>query len=98
FLGKGVAGGITKCIEGAPTKTIVTDQTYFEFQVEKQVAAAPNSSQPRYPEMLRSAGIAGQVLAEFVVGTDGRVEINTFRVIESDHEQFTQAVDRKSVV
>jgi protein TonB len=92
FSGKGVAGGIAKGIEGAPPPPVVTDQPYFEFQVEKQVAAAPNSAQPRYPEMLRSAGIAGTVLAEFVVDTTGRVESGSFRVIESDHEQFTQAV------
>lgn len=92
FTGKGVAGGIAKGIEGAPPPPVVSDQPYFEFQVEKQVAAQPNSPQPRYPEMLRSAGIAGQVLAEFVVDTTGRVESGTFRVIESDNEQFTQAV------
>src|SRR5690606_11568686 len=51
FSGKGVAGGIAKGIEVAPAP-VVSDQPYFEFQVEKQVAPRPNSAQPRYPEML----------------------------------------------
>src|SRR5688572_9493057 len=46
FSGKGVAGGIAKGVVGG---TPVTDQTYFEFQVEKQVAPAPGNSPPRYP-------------------------------------------------
>ena len=64
----------------------------MEFQVEKPVVTAPNSQQPRYPEMLRSAGIGGQVLAEFVVGADGLVETGSFRVVQSDNEGFSEAV------
>jgi protein TonB len=32
------------------------------------------------------------VLAQFVVDTTGRAETNTFKVLKSDHDQFTQAV------
>lgn len=95
FSGKGVAGGIASGVEGAPPPIApVTDQPYFEFQVEKQVQMRENSPMPTYPEMLRSAGIQGRVLAQFVVDTTGRVEVETFQVIESDNEQFTQAVRR----
>ena len=38
FSGKGVAGGIAKGVVGGTGP--VTDQTYFEFQVEKQVDVA----------------------------------------------------------
>lgn len=65
---------------------------YFEFQVDKQVVHAADTQHPRYPADLREAGISGQVLAEFVVGTDGRVDTRTFRVMESDNEGFTEAV------
>lgn len=91
FSGKGVAGGIAAGIEGAPAP-VISDQPYFEFQVEKSAEMMPNSATPRYPQMLVSAGIVGRVVAQFVVDTTGRVEVGTFEVIESDHEQFTQAV------
>lgn len=93
FSGKGVAGGIAAGIEGAPAP-VVTDQPYFEFQVEKSAERMPNSPAPEYPQMLRSAGIAGRVVAQFVVDTNGRVEMGTVDIIESDHEQFTQSLRR----
>ena len=71
FSGKGVAGGVAKGVVGG-TAPVNTDQPYFEFQVEKQVAADPGHRQPRYPDMLRSANVEGEVLAQFVVDTTGR--------------------------
>ena len=47
---------------------------------------------PRYPEMLRAAGIAGTVRVQFVVDTLGRVEPASIRVLDSSHAQFTDAV------
>lgn len=91
FSGKGVAGGIAKGVVGG-TPQPVSDQPYFEFQVEKQVAAMPNQPPPRYPDMLRSANVEGEVLAQFVVDTSGRAEMNTFKVLKSSHDLFTNAV------
>jgi protein TonB len=91
FSGKGVQGGIAKGVVGG-TAPVNTDQPYFEFQVEKQVQTASNSVQPRYPDMLKSANVEGEVLAQFVVDTTGRAEMNTFKVLKSSHELFTQAV------
>jgi periplasmic protein TonB len=88
FSGKGVAGGIAKGVVGAPA----TDQTYFEFQVEKQVAPAPGNPGPRYPDMLRSANVEGEVLVQFVVDTTGKVEMGTFKVLKSSHDLFTNSV------
>jgi len=50
--------------------------------------------QPLYPEQLLVTGVPGQVLAEFVVDTLGRVELDTFGVISSTNPKFTQAVQR----
>jgi TonB family protein len=50
--------------------------------------------QPQYPEALLFTGVPGQVLAEFVVDTLGRVELDTFGVISSTNPKFTQAVQR----
>jgi len=89
FTGKGVAGGIAKGVVGAA----VPDQTYFEFQVEKQVAPVAGSTGPRYPDMLRSANVEGEVLAQFVVDTTGRVEGSPPpKILKSSHDLFTNAV------
>jgi protein TonB len=89
FTGKGVAGGTSKGVAGG---TPTTDQAYFEFQVEKPVVAAPNSCQPKYPEMLRTAGVGGEVQAQFVVDTTGRVETNSFKVLKSDNDLLSSSV------
>ena len=91
FSGKGVAGGTNKGVVGG-VAPVNTDQPYFEFQVEKQVATAPGSPGPKFPEMLRSANIEGEVLAQFVVDTTGRYEAGTFKAIKSSHDLFTAAV------
>ncbi len=91
FSGRGVAGGVASGVVGG-TGPVNPDQTYFDFQVEKPVAPMPGSSGPRYPDILRSGGVEGTVLAQFVVDTTGRVEISTFQVLRSDHAMFEQAV------
>jgi protein TonB len=90
FSGKGVAGGIAKGVVGGTAP--VADQTYFEFQVEKQVAQ--QNVTLRYPDMLRSANVEGEVLAQFVVDTTGRVEANSIKILKSSHDLFTNAVQQ----
>ena len=92
FSGKGVAGGVAKGKEGGTG--VVTDQPYFDFQVEKQAGPVPGSPTPEYPEMLRSANIEGEVLAQFVVDTSGKVDMPTFKVLKSTNDAFTDAVKR----
>ena len=90
FSGKGVAGGTGKGVGSGPP--IDANQAFFEFQVEKPVVPAPGSPSPRYPEILRSAGVEGEVLAQFVVDTSGRVEMSSFKVLKSTHDMFIAAV------
>jgi protein TonB len=92
FSGKGVAGGIAKGVVGGTPQKIDDNQTYFEFQVEKQVSPYPGNPAPRYPDMLRSANVEGEVLAQFVVDTTGRAEMGSFKVLKSTHDLFTNAV------
>ena len=90
FTGKGAQGGFAK---GTEKKVEVKeDQTYFEFQVEKPVMTAPGSGQPRYPDILRQAGVEGDVLATFVVDTTGRADPASFKVLRTSHELFSNAV------
>ena len=93
FSGKGVAGGTAEGVGTAPAPIVDANQTFFEFQVEKPVVQLSGGS-PAYPSMLQSQGVKGQVIAQFVVDTTGRVETNTFKVIESSHDLFTAAVKR----
>jgi protein TonB len=91
FSGKGVAGGVAKGVVGG-TAPVNTDQPYFEFQVEKQVARVPGYGDPVFPENLRAANVEGEVLAQFVVDENGKYEQGTFKVLKSTNEQFTNAV------
>src|SRR5438045_6395860 len=72
FSGKGVAGGTSKGVVGGTAPA--HDQPYFEVQVEEQVQQIPGSGNLRYPDMLRSANVEGEVLAQFVVDTSGKYD------------------------
>lgn len=67
------------------------DQPYFEFQVEIPVRAE-GATAPRYPDILRKAGVEGEVLVQFVVDTMGKVEPATFKTLKASHELFANAV------
>ena len=61
-------------------------------QVEKQVALVPGAPPPRYPELLRSSGVEGQVIVLFVVDEHGRSEEESIRFVRSDNRLFEDAV------
>jgi periplasmic protein TonB len=82
-VGTGIPGG---------NQSATNADYYFEGQVEKPVMTLPGTAGPVFPEMLRTAGVMGQVLAEFVVDSTGRAEMSTFKVLKSDHDLFTNAV------
>jgi protein TonB len=91
FSGKGVKGGTGSGVVGGTGP--VSNQTYFEFQVEKPAEMAPGSPTPRYPSVLESSGIAGEVQAQFVVHADGKANVdNDFKILKSTNELFSQAV------
>ena len=75
--------------EGA---TAPTGGTFRADQVEKQVSVVPGSPPPRYPEILRSVGVEGQVTALFVVDETGRAEEDSVRFMRSDNPLFENAV------
>jgi periplasmic protein TonB len=93
FSGKGVKGGTGNGVVGGIANT---NQTYFEFQVEKPAEMLQDSPKPKYPSVLESSGIAGEVQAQFVVRSDGKADMDQFKVLKSTNELFTQAV--KSVL
>ncbi|MDB4916280.1 MAG: TonB family protein [Gemmatimonadetes bacterium] len=68
------------------------DPSYVDFKVARQAMQIPGTGNLRYPDMLRSANIEGEVLAQFVVNDDGTYMDGSFKVIRSSHELFTEAV------
>jgi periplasmic protein TonB len=90
FSGKGVKGGTGSGVVGGTGP--VTNQTYFEFQVEKPAEMLSDSPKPKYPSVLESSGIAGEVQAQFVVASSGKADMDSFKVLKSTNELFTQAV------
>lgn len=77
---------------GTASTHALTQDAYFEFQVDKTALAVAGNTPPPYPPMLRSARVEGKVLAQFVVDTTGVVDLSTFKVLESSHELFSEAV------
>ena len=100
FSGKGVAGGTSKGVEGgtgdADSKGTgvapLSNQPYFEFQVEEAASASGGNPAPSYPESERSSGATGRVVVQFVVGANGRVEPGSIKVLESSSPAFAAAV------
>jgi len=89
FSGKGVKGGTGTGVVGGVANT---NQTYFEFQVEKPAEMLQDSPKPKYPSVLESSGIAGEVQAQFVVSSSGKADMDSCKVLKSTNELFTQAV------
>lgn len=68
---------------------------YTADQVDQP--ATPDSAEPVmpfYPDSLLRSGVQGRVLAEFVVDSTGRAEMETFGVVISTDRLFTDAVRR----
>jgi protein TonB len=71
-----------------------TPGAFNAFEVDIEVVAIAGTIRPRYPDMLRTTGVEGQVIAQFVVNEQGRADRNTFRVLSSTHPLFSDAVSR----
>ncbi len=67
---------------------------FNSFEVDVEVVAIAGSIRPRYPDMLRTTGVEGEVIAQFVVNEQGGIDRDTFRVLSSTHPLFTAAVER----
>jgi periplasmic protein TonB len=69
-----------------------SDGVMTEDVVDKPILAIPGTATPRYPSMLQSAGVEGDVRAQFVVDTLGRVEQGSIRILDTSHDLFASAV------
>jgi len=99
FSGKGVAGGSASGVKGGTGDENSTGKDageehkgpYMEFQVEKAVEKIGGDA-PEYPQALRDQGVEGKVLAQFVVGENGRYQGGTLKILDSSNPAFTAAV------
>ena len=99
FSGKGVKGGSGNGVEGGTgdatskgtTAGMDFDKVFTESEVETPAAKIGGAS-PEYPEALRSSGIEGEVLAQFVVNESGRYESGTLKILHSSNPAFTASV------
>lgn len=85
-FGDGIARGPVGAGGSAATGAPMTG-----LEVDRQVEPLPGAPAPEYPDALRSAGVRGSVLAEFVVDTTGRMEPGSFRTLRSDDPLFSAA-------
>ena len=72
-----------------------SSQTYLDFQVEQPVKIK-TAAAPVYPDRLKNAGVEGQVIVQFVVDESGRALMESFRVLRSNDNAFSESV-RKAV-
>lgn len=84
-------GGLSTSSEPVP-ELANPSATFRADQVERQVTLLGGAPLPDYPEVLRTAGIAGQVVAEFTVNERGLVEPDSVRFVRSDNVLFERSV------
>lgn len=92
----GQAGGVEGGVEGGRVggKVGATGPpeggTFVAAVVDRKAELRNRRELPRimerlYPPVLRDAGVGGRVVVQFVVDTNGRVDMSTVKVMSSDH-------------
>lgn len=77
---------------GELDRAVASAAVYTAAQVDEPAILAPGTVEPAYPDSLWQAGISGRVVAQFIVGPDGRIEQGTFSVASTTHRYFSAAV------
>ncbi len=86
------SGGVG--VNGSRADGLTSGDVFSEFQVDRSVALSPGAPAPVYPPSLRDAGVAGDLMAEFVVDTLGRADMTSVRLTGTDRVAFEAAVRR----
>lgn len=76
---------ITAADAGSDTDIVTRSDDHPVMQV-------PGGAQPRYPDILKKAGLGGAVLVAFVVNADGSVDTTTAKFIHVTHALFRDAI------
>lgn len=94
YTGTGVAGGRHDGVPGVEARPLTGDVSYFAAEVEKPAVQITGTGTPEYPEILRTAGIPGEVRVKFTIDTTGRAEMATLEVVRTTNKLFTDAVKK----
>jgi len=99
----GVAGGVEGGVEGGKVGGVVGGQgeevpeggTYIASVVDRQAELTNRRDLARlmtrlYPRALQDMGVEGRVVVQFVVGTNGRVDMSTVKVLSASDQQFAE--------
>lgn len=73
-------------------RLLTSREVYTSDQVDSPVQFAGGSPAPIYPDSLWRAGVAGRVVAEFVVDSVGLVEPESLRIVSATQPYFAPAV------
>ena len=60
----------------------------MDIRVVEELPVLFSHPVPRYPDILRQAGIEGRVVVEVVIDTAGRAERDGLRIVSSSHALF----------
>ncbi len=92
FASAPVRVGPTEFAQNEYIVPLPRDRVYFEFQVEKPVVPLPSVMGPRYPTELKAMNVQGEVLAQFIVDTTGRMRPGTFKTLRATDPAFVESV------
>lgn len=81
--GTGTGGGSSSGTSGTYSAAMVDKRA--ELINREQIA---RRLQQLYPPLLRDAGVTGKVTVQMVVGSDGRVDMSTVKIVSTSHEAF----------
>lgn len=91
FSGHRIDGGAPDGVPWSPAPDSVLSSHRFTIDQVDDQAIYLSGAEPRYPGVLRLAGVEGRVTLEFVVGADGRVEASSIRVMATTNADFDAA-------
>jgi protein TonB len=91
-----IFGTATNADSGAPGVGISGDagdsgEPLFAAQVEKPATPRNGNPSPKYPSLLESSRVQGDVLVQFVVDTLGVADMSTFKVLDATNELFAES-------
>lgn len=86
FSGEGAEGGIAE----GEAPAVDTTQTFLQGQVSV-IPKMIKVVKPQYPEFLKKMEIAGTVVIQAIIKTDGRVDESSVKVIKKLHPELDQA-------
>ena len=65
---------------------------YRETEVDKPVVQVKNGVEPQYPDAFLEKRASGMVSVSFIVGTDGRADTSSLRILTTSHPLLNDAV------